>query len=912
MSMKSKIFFSVFFSFFITNSVFSQTYLMNSTTHNTNNVTCAGTVYDNGGASGNFTANQSHIITFTPSTAGTAIQLTFSQWTVGSNSQLIVYDGPDTTYNSFGAFTTTVSPIGMQVMASPSNSSGSLTLLWVAGSTAAAGFAADISCHIPCQSIFVDIVPASCNPPMVGEFIDACPGEPITFVAQGVYNQNGMVYQQSDATTVFTWNFGDGTTATGSTVTHTYSESTGYDFSVSAVDVHGCMSTNYESGKVRISRNPMALINPPADICSGTSVNFTVGYATNSTIVLESISGGSNAEQELSDTTFLPDGSGASYTSDLNYTVFASGATLTDISDLLGICTNMEHSYMGDLKIELICPNGSSVILLDYPNSGGGNILGRPVATGLPVDNNTNDTTPGEGFDYCFSPTSTSGYIDDNANRTQLQTYTDPIGNVSTSGLFTGTIYQVNPGTYQAEGNWNNLIGCPLNGTWSIRVTDNLSSDNGYIFSWSLTFDSTLVQGGWEYSVPLDSVSWNGQYVISNSDTSAIATPTAGGTYTYDAILWDSFGCSYDTTFSINVVSLPQFDLGNDIAVCDNQVVQIDPNYNGSGATYLWSDNSTEEILSVSSPGVYCLTISQSNGTITCQNNDCINVNIAPQPTVDFSATPLEGCSPLLVSFTDLTTPNTVNYTYTWNFGDTHTSQNTSNQKNPAHIFSTHGEYDIYLKVVSPDGCWGEITKPAFIKVHPTPIANFNPSQTEVSLGDNPIVDFINTSSNFVSSETTWSWNFGDGSSSTEFSPSHEYADPNDYSIVLIVTTNKGCGDTVSKIIVVEDDIFIPNVITPNSDGINDVFVIGNINPQRINTLNIYNRWGKKVFDYTNYSTTARCKKLSDGSTSCDNYINLDSGWDGNNLADGVYYYVFVYQGIKGDVFKNGTITIIR
>ena len=50
------------------------------------------------------------------------------------------------------------------------------------------------------------------------------------------------------------------------------------------------------------------------------------------------------------------------------------------------------------------------------------------------------------------------------------------------------------PGDYQSAENWSNLIGAPLNGEWTLSVTDLWGSDNGYIFEWSITFDANTVE----------------------------------------------------------------------------------------------------------------------------------------------------------------------------------------------------------------------------------------------------------------------------------------------------------------------------------------------------------------------------------------------------------------------------------
>jgi len=108
---------------------------------------------------------------------------------------------------------------------------------------------------------------------------------------------------------------------------------------------------------------------------------------------------------------------------------------------------------------------------------------------------------------------------------------------------------------------------------------------------------------------------------------------------------------------------------------------------------------------------------------------------------------------------------------------------------------------------------------------------------------------------------------------------------------MMVVTSNKGCVDTAyKKVTVIIDDLEIPNVITPNGDGMNDKFVIDNIDKLVSSTLIIYNRWGKKVYE-------------------ADNYRN---DWDGENLADGVYFYVLKYETYIEPLEVSGTVTIIR
>jgi gliding motility-associated-like protein len=102
-------------------------------------------------------------------------------------------------------------------------------------------------------------------------------------------------------------------------------------------------------------------------------------------------------------------------------------------------------------------------------------------------------------------------------------------------------------------------------------------------------------------------------------------------------------------------------------------------------------------------------------------------------------------------------------------------------------------------------------------------------------------------------------------------------------------------------------ELIIPNVITPNDDGINDWFGIKKLNPERENELTIYDRWGKTVFHKKNY------KCIYKGSTFLnkeDAFTGLSRG--GQKLPDGTYYYAFKYASIPKPKKYTGTLVILR
>ncbi|MDX2361925.1 MAG: choice-of-anchor L domain-containing protein [Crocinitomicaceae bacterium] len=124
------------------------------------------------------------------------------------------------------------------------------------------------------------------------------------------------------------------------------------------------------------------------------------------------------------------------------------------------------------------------------------------------------------------------------------------------------------------------------------------------------------------------------------------------------------------------------------------------------------------------------------------------------------------------------------------------------------------------------------------------PTADFTTTSTSF-FNDLPIT-FLNLSQN----ATTYEWDFGDGNSDTFPHPSNTYDEPGLYYITLIAIDDKGCRDTITKPINIEEEwwIYVPNTFTPDGDRSNNDFRISTIGIQSLN-IAIYNRWGEQVFE---------------------------------------------------------------
>lgn len=134
-------------------------------------------------------------------------------------------------------------------------------------------------------------------------------------------------------------------------------------------------------------------------------------------------------------------------------------------------------------------------------------------------------------------------------------------------------------------------------------------------------------------------------------------------------------------------------------------------------------------------------------------------------------------------------------------------------------------------------------------------------------------------------------------------SPTYEYGSVGEFYVLLTVYNPQGCDTVFTKTVDVKPiKLFIPNVFTPGDGKANETFIITD-DPEKnerssdalrkfyiSSRLVVFNKAGRTVFKADNY----------------------DNSWDGDDLPDGVYYYVLECTGAKSfDVFK-GSVTIIR
>lgn len=349
--------------------------------------------------------------------------------------------------------------------------------------------------------------------------------------------------------------------------------------------------------------------------------------------------------------------------------------------------------------------------------------------------------------------------------------------------------------------------------------------------------DSVTICEGESVTLEAYDPSWYAYQWNLNSVTSSDLTVDSTGSYY--VIVFDSLLCS-DTSAAVmvNVVPAPIVDLGPDTTICENAEITFDIS-SGNWATILWSDMSTGTEITVNLAGGYSVQVTDANG---CGARDTVVLGINPVATVNIGndITLCAGATAALDAGAGFTT-------YAWSNGES--SQN---------IVANAGTYQVV--VTDANGCQASsnlVTISEF-PVLPNPVVSGD--QSQVMSTDQP----------------NYQWYFG---GSPIAGANNQTLVPLEPGIYQVSTDDpNGCGTVFSNELLVvfgltQDDI--PEGFSPNGDGINDNFVIRNIDLFPQNVLSIRNRWGNSVFEAGPYNNT----------------FNGNSA-QGSRLPDGTYFYI--------------------
>lgn len=257
-------------------------------------------------------------------------------------------------------------------------------------------------------------------------------------------------------------------------------------------------------------------------------------------------------------------------------------------------------------------------------------------------------------------------------------------------------------------------------------------------------------------------------------------------------------------------------------------------------------------------------------------------------PTIDFTYSEDSVCFPDAVQFTDLSTAVSP-ISYLWFFGN----GDSSTLPNPIVNYDSVGLYNVFLQIRTDDKCIDTLFKAvdSAVQVFPRPSSGFYFSDSTATI-KTPFITFTDTSSNW----TNRTLFLGDGGVSYDSLVYYAYKDVGIFEVVQVVENQFFCTDTTIKTIEITDvfEFIMPNVFTPNGDGINDLF-----RPTACGVadykVTVFDRWGNTRF---------KSETLA---------IGWDGRVDGYKSDSGTYFYVAEVTDFTGKkyIFK-GTVSLFR
>jgi len=229
-----------------------------------------------------------------------------------------------------------------------------------------------------------------------------------------------------------------------------------------------------------------------------------------------------------------------------------------------------------------------------------------------------------------------------------------------------------------------------------------------------------------------------------------------------------------------------------------------------------------------------------------CADSTWASIEILPHPPIAAYKPVEPGCMPLTIQFEN---ESVYSNSFLWEFGD----GAVSNKPNPEYTYYEPGTYQIKLTAWGDDGTVDSYS--ANNDVYVLPNAFFDVKPRRVYVNEQAVL-FDNQSDNggYPIDGNSYLWDFGDGTGSSDMSPTHMYKREGSYDVTLNVWTNKGCYDLyeykTAVLVQPIGNIIFPNVFSPEAQlEENRVFKPGLIDYVEQYHLMIFNRWGELIFE---------------------------------------------------------------
>ncbi|MET7001268.1 PKD domain-containing protein [Chitinophaga defluvii] len=193
-------------------------------------------------------------------------------------------------------------------------------------------------------------------------------------------------------------------------------------------------------------------------------------------------------------------------------------------------------------------------------------------------------------------------------------------------------------------------------------------------------------------------------------------------------------------------------------------------------------------------PGTYDITL-----TVKYPGKSAISTThqlvVYKKPDVKFTTSAIKGCTPLAIDFTDQSAAGDGTISkIIWDFADGTSAEGA----NATHTYTRGGSFSVSSIVTNSYGCKSGSSQSTIITTQEAPVASFK-SDVRGSCQTPLTVNFTNTTTSNSNAALNYTWDFGDGKTSTEVNPSHTYTAEGSFTVSLTATTSDGCSHTVSE-----------------------------------------------------------------------------------------------------------------
>lgn len=542
---------------------------------------------------------------------------------------------------------------------------------------------------------------------------------------------------------------------------YTFNGAGTYNVNLMVTDSFGCTHDTIKT--VTVSENPIAAFTF-SDECQGTATNFTDQSNNNGgTTPIDSW------EWDFGDSSPVDMNQNPShlYGTEGNYTATLVVTSVLGCKDTAQVNVDVDAVPVANFGVQDVCLNTEG-FFTDSSTTTIGNVnqWTWDFGDGLVANTNQNPTYTYNNsgvFNVTLTVVTDSGCTD--TKTIPLEIYPNPIADFDTTDVCLNVAAQ---------------------------FTDQSNGNGGTISQWAWDFEN---------NGSVDDVTQNPNHLY-----------PADGNYNIELIVTTNSGCSDTIVKSVTIYPMPTADYTFVNSCYMDSVVFTDNSNVTSGTIDQWNwdfgngqtstDQNPSEVYGAE--GVYNVEL------IVTTNNNCKdtvtknNIEVWPLPDVDFS--PTRVCINYDTDFQDLSTISNANTTNTnvqwdWNFGD---AMGTSNVQNPTYAYASSGVFNATLIVTSNHNCVDSITKP--VTVNPQPVVNFDANKYDGCIDPDTkklCVNFYDSTYLESGSILSWQWSM-DGQVFNSQNPSYCFKNPShssvrDYDVSLIVTSDQGCMDSISK-----------------------------------------------------------------------------------------------------------------